>query len=199
MGTLKDQFDEAARQLSLYSERQNAARILGLLQKTAQAFKDEGFDVALEVRPDKIGNTAFSEVYGQKIMFNGELTAEGQRLDFVVQTGGSNSPGTMQFKMSWAGEPALFCVSSCSYASGRSVWNDLAPTIAGVQTPSDEYGDDPAHAAPVKPLDAAMREVLINVLARNAAAAQYNIAPGGAPAKSFKVPTTIKLAKDKTP
>lgn len=199
MGTLKDQFDEAAKQLSLYSERQNAARILGMLQKTAQAFKEEGFDVSLEVRPDKIGNEAFSEVYGQKILFNGELMAEGQRLDFAILTGGSNSPSTMQFKMSWAGESALFCVSSHGYVNGRTVWNDLAPTIAGVPAANDEYGDDPVRAAPVKTLDTAMREVLINVLARNAAAAQYNIAPGGAPAKSFKVPGTIKLSKDKAP
>lgn len=195
MGTLKDQFDEAARQLALYSERQNAARILGLLQTTVQAFKEEGFDVALEVRPDKIGSTAFSESAGQKFIFNGEVTAEGQRVDFVVIKGYSS----MQFKMTWGGEALLYCGSTMNYVKGRAEWSDGAPDIAGAPASRDEYGDDPVRAEPKKKLEDAMREVLINVLACTAAAAQHNVAPGGAPAKSFKVPSTIKLAKDKTP
>lgn len=196
MKTLKDQFDEAATRLALGYDRRYAACALADLHSTVKAFRDEGFNVGLEVRPDKIGNTAFSENSSQKIIFNGEVTAEGQRIDFAAIHAPENG-NKMYFRMSWAGESQLFAVAF--YRDSTAGYVDGSMNVACAPNPPDEYGEDPAPPPPpVKPMEQAFREVLLHVLAKNAAAQQYNVA-AGAPEKNFKVPAQIKLTKDKAP
>ena len=199
MKPLKAQYDEAAKKLASTLERRDAQAQLALLRSTVQSFRDEGFEMAMEVRPDKIGNTVFSETYGYKMLFNGELQAEGQRIDFAIL----KSPdvyGEMQFKMSWGGDTQLSVVSAFSMQQRPPGWVARTVSVAGAPADAgDEYGDDPAPLPVVKPVEQGIREVLVNVLAKAGAAAQYNIAPEAGTGKSFKVPAQIKLAKDKTP
>jgi hypothetical protein len=193
MKPLKDQFDEAAKQHALAYEQRNAARWLGHLQAAVQEFRDEGFTISLDVRPEKIGGNYFAEAYGSKILFNGEVTAEGQRIDFAIYKGASSSDG-MQFKMSWGGEHLFYAGASIKYEAGKNGYVDQGVSVAGKSSNAyDEYGDDPAPMAASPAIEAALRDALMVVLVKNAAAAKFNVAPG-APDKNFKVPATIKLS-----
>lgn len=199
MKPLKEQYDEAAKKLASTLERRDAQAQLALLRSTVQAFRDEGFQLSMEVRPDKIGNTAFSETYGYKMLFNGELEAEGQRIDFAILKS-PDAYGEMQFKMTWGGEPLLYTNFKFSMELRPPGWGAKTVNVAGApESYADEYGDDPAPLPEVKPLELAIRDALVNVLAKAGAAAQYNIPPEAGTGKSFKVPAQIKLSKDKTP
>lgn len=194
MSTLKDQYDAAAQKLAAEFGRRNATRYLALLQEAVQAFRDEGFDVSMAARPDKLGLGPFSESYGNKILFNGEVTAEGQKIDFAVFKG----PGAyddMNLKLSWGGETLMNAVSAFHVTKN---WHDKSVFVAG-ETVSDEYGEDPAPLPEAPQIESAIRTALVKVLVSSAAAAKYNVATPGAADKNFKVPATIKLAKDKTP
>ncbi|MEZ0260473.1 MAG: hypothetical protein ACAH80_05650 [Alphaproteobacteria bacterium] len=198
MKTIKEQYDEAAKKLASTLERRDADKQLAKLQAAVQAFRDEGFAMSMEVRPDKIGNTVFSEDYGQKIMFNGEVQAEGQRVAFAILKT-SDAYADMYFRMSWGEETRLHAAFTFSSQQSPPGWIPKSVYIAGVPDETDEYGDDPAPLPAVKPLEVAFREVLVNVLAKATAAAQYNISPDEGTSKSFKVPAQIKLSKGSAP
>lgn len=198
MTTLKEQYDGATSKLASALERRDAGQQLALLQAAVQAFRDEGFAVSLDVRPDKIGSTVFSDIHGSKTLFNGEVRAEGQRIDFAIQKA-SDAYGDITLKMSWGGETQLYAVSAFSYAQSPPGWVPKTVAVACAPDEPDDYGDDPAPLPVPRPLEQAFREVLVNVLAKATAAAQYNVAPQEGAGKSFKVPAQIKLSKGSAP
>jgi hypothetical protein len=198
-GAIRKKFNEAVKELSATPEGKNTDRILGALQSSVKALRAEEFDATLEVRHADAGLAeCFAEEEREYVTVNGTMTAQGERLDFVL-TEGTYEGDDMTLKVDWNGGNVLEITSS--WDSDEEKWTDA---IGDNEYEDDGGWDDeePAEAeqeeeAEPVTLEDKITGMLVDVLAKAARAQRHAVPAADELDKTFRVPAQIKLAAPK--